>query len=158
MSAYEFNQQFEQGSQGETSLDKHFSYWYFVLPVPMAMQRLGVDRVFIHVDTLKMRLIEYKTDARAAQTGNVFIETVSVDRDGKPGWIYTSHADWLFYYLPQMQVCHLLEFTVLRTQLDHWLKHYPLKVIPNKGYNTKGIIVPLKQFAALGKSHSLKGV
>lgn len=151
MTVYGFDQQFAQGNKGENVLDTYFSRLYFVLLVPLDMQRLGIDRVFLNRESLMTHTIEYKTDSRAAQSGNVFIETVSIDRDNKPGWAYTSRADFLFYYLPQVGRVYCIEMSTLRRYLGDWVKHYPLKEIANKGYNTRGILVPCRDIVPIAR-------
>lgn len=148
---YQFDSQFAQGNEGESQLDAFFSRHYFILPVSRPMQRLGIDRVFVNIKTMVMHSVEYKTDLKAAQSGNVFLETVSVDKDNKPGWIYSSRADWLFYFMPQIETLYCVEFAQLRLSLSKWVSRYPCKVIPNVGYNTEGIIIPKHEIALLSK-------
>ena len=37
--------------------------------------------------------VEYKSGIQTFYTGNMFLETISVDMSNKPGWVYTCQAD-----------------------------------------------------------------
>jgi len=91
-------------------------------------------------------LVEYKSGIQTYYTGNVFLETVSVDAQNKPGWVYTCKADYIFYaallnrkiliFIPQRLRDVIeqlkLEFREVKTSKEQ-----------NKGYDTHGVIVPL---------------
>lgn len=101
MEAYEFEQSAEEGNGQEKRLDNFFDKWYSIVPVNMEFQKMGIDRIFTRKDTYHTRYtIEYKSDKKAASTGNVFIETVSVDSENKPGWAYTCGAQMMIYFIP----------------------------------------------------------
>src|SRR5690606_23251114 len=117
--AYQFDAQHADGLAGEAFLDALFSRWYRIRPASAAQQRRGIDRWF---RTATRRLaVEYKTDHTAARTGNAFVETVSVDTAHKPGWAYTSQADYLVYYIPPDGLVYVLRFAVLRRELARWV-------------------------------------
>lgn len=144
--AYQFDAQHADGLAGEAFLDALFSRWYRIRPATAAQQRRGIDRWF---RTATRRLaVEYKTDHTAARTGNAFVETVSVDTTHKPGWIYTSQADYLVYYIPPDGLVYVLRFAVLRRELARWVALYPVRRIPNEGYHTHGLLVALWEFEA----------
>lgn len=145
---YDMNRQLARGENAEQRLDEHFSDRFEITPATRAQQRQGIDRIFQHCETGAHYAIEYKTDWTAAQTGNAFVETVSVDTQNKPGWAYASQADWLIYYVPGTGTIYIVSFAALRRNLPQWLarcKDAP--PIPNRGYNTLGILVPLRDFA-----------
>lgn len=143
---YDFKQQLLQGARGEQDLDLFFAQWYVVQPVTMAQQRQGIDRIFRRKCDGREYRVEYKTDWTASKTGNAFVETVSVDTTGKAGWAVTSQADVLIYYLPEDLLIYVFNFRSLRTLLAYWRKHYPTRRIPNNGYHTHGLLVPLHEF------------
>jgi len=97
---YTFDTQKARGDAGESFLDQVFAADYEVRPATRAEQRRGIDRIFTHRQTGRRLTVEYKTDYKAAHTGNAFVETVSVDTAGKAGWAYSSAADYLIYYVP----------------------------------------------------------
>lgn len=145
---YSMNEQLARGESAEERLDKHFSDRFAITPATRDQQRHGIDRVFRHRETGAYYHIEYKTDWTAASTGNAFVETVSVDAQNKPGWAYASEADWLIYYVPGRRTIYIMSFPTLREQLPRWLATCrDAPPIPNEGYNTLGILVPLTEFA-----------
>ncbi len=145
---YNMADQLAKGETAETILDRHFAGRCIIQPATRAQQRQGIDRVFIHRQSGASYTVEYKTDWTAARTGNAFVETVSVDTKGIAGWVYTSQAEWLAYFIPAHSTIYLIAFTDLRARLPHWLatcKAAP--PIPNRGYHTLGILVPLAEFS-----------
>lgn len=142
---YNFNKQLAKGEDSEAKLDTIFALDYIIERVNRDLQRKGIDRIFTRKRTGAVLKIEYKTDWTAAKTGNAFVETVSVDRENKPGWAYSSQADRLIYYIPGDELIYIIAFAILRAQLAAW-KKYKTRSIPNDGYNTIGILVPLREF------------
>lgn len=151
MSSYGFRTQLAIGQANETKLDAFFERWYVITPATMEQQRQGVDRIFTRRDTGEVFKIEYKTDYTAAGTGNAFVETISVDVDRKPGWAITSQARILLYYVPGPEVVYVIQFAQLRRQLARWEEIYPVRSIPNRGYHTHGLLVPLLEFERIAK-------
>lgn len=147
---YRFDQQLAAGEQGEAYLDGFFMAWFTIRRASRDEQRQGIDRWF--EDATGRRLsIEYKTDSTAARTGNAFIETVSVDTAHKPGWIHTSRADMLIYYIPPDGLIYALRFARLRRVLPRWEREYPKRSVQNDGYCTHGLLVPLYEFDELAE-------
>lgn len=142
---YEFKEQLTKGQQSENELDAYFSQWYTIQTVDMDQQRQGIDRVFTRKDNGHVFKIEYKTDWTAGKTGNAFVETVSVDRTDKPGWAHSSQSDYLIYYVPGDDLVYVIAFQNLRSRLQSWC-NCPTRKIPNNGYNTLGLLVPLCEF------------
>jgi hypothetical protein len=143
---YSFDAQKARGDSGELFLDKWFATDYDVKPATRHEQRRGVDRTFIQRRTGQRFRVEYKTDYKAAETGNAFVETVSVDTAGKAGWAYSSEADYLIYYIPTDDLIYVLALEVLRHELPRWVREYPLRAAQNEGYATHGLLVPLDEF------------
>lgn len=143
---YIFDTQKARGDAGELFLDRWFAVEYRVRPATPEQQRRGIDRIFAHRRTGKRLSVEYKTDYRAAQTGNAFVETVSVDTAGKAGWAHSSKADYLIYYVPGDGLIYVLPLELLRRELPRWVRQYPLRAAQNEGYATHGVLVPLDEF------------
>ena len=152
---YSFDTQKARGDAGEQFLDRWFAAArtcgagtgeYDVQPATREEQRRGIDRIFTHRRTGKRLTVEYKTDYKAAQTGNAFVETVSVDTTGKAGWAHSSEANYLIYFIPGDGLIYILALEVLRRELPRWVREYPLRVAQNEGYATHGILVPLDEF------------
>lgn len=149
---YEFKSKLRQGEAEEAELDREFSRrWQFKCrPVSMALQRLGIDRIWEAPDGRRFS-VEYKADWTAARTGNVFIETVSVDSEGVPGWALTSLAQLLVYYIPPLKLAYVVYMTAIKKQLHKWFGRYEQKAVPNGRdgetvYRTLGLAVPLAEF------------
>jgi hypothetical protein len=142
---YDFNEQLTKGEGAERTLDTLFAQWYAIQPVDREQQRRGIDRIFTRKDNGCIFRIEYKTDWTASKTGNGFVETVSVDTANKSGWAHSSQADYLIYYVPGDALVYIIAFANLRARLHCW-HGFPLKRIPNQGYNTLGLLVPLDEF------------
>jgi hypothetical protein len=149
MTCYPFHTQQAQGEAGEAVLDRFFSRWYRILPAGRAQQRRGIDRVFVAGQ--RRLAVEYKSDSTAAKTGNAFVETVSVDTSRTPGWAYTSQADFLVYFIPPDGLVYVVQLATLRRALPGWLRRYPVRAIPNEGYHTHGVLVPLDEFERLAQ-------
>lgn len=145
--AYEMKKQLARGEEAEQLLDRHFADRFEIRAATRKEQRQGIDRIFVQHESQRRYLVEYKTDWTAGRTGNAFVETVSVDTKNIPGWAYSSQSDWLIYYVPDQQRILILSFARLRELLPSWIqKHKAAPPIPNRGYNTLGILVPLSIF------------
>jgi hypothetical protein len=143
---YTFDEQKASVAPGLLFLDQWFAREYEVRPATQEEQRRGIDRLFMHLQTGKRLTVEYKTDYKAARTGNAFIETVSVDTTGKAGWAHSSEAECLIYYIPGDGLMYVLALEVLRRELPRWMRQYPVRAAQNEGYATHGVLVPLDEF------------
>jgi hypothetical protein len=72
-----------------------------------------------------------------------------VDTERIPEWAYTSQAHWLVYVLPKIWEVYAVPMARLRAQLEAWSQCYPTRAIPNRGYHTYGLLVPLDMFKRL---------
>lgn len=145
---YQFATQLKQGQAYEELLDARFADVYIIQPATPQQQRQGIDRVFRpRSRPHELLYVEYKADRTAVRTGNAFVEIVSVDTANKPGWAITSAADWLMYLVPgEAEVLYIIRFADLRRQLPHWQRTCEQRRIPNDGYHTVGLLVPLDEF------------
>ena len=144
-----------QASIDNNKLDNFFSQWYTIVEMPRDIDKIGIDRIWIDKDTGIRYSVEYKSDRTAANTNNAFVETISVDRDNKPGWAYTCSAQFIAYYVPPLNKVWLMSTIAIKNQVDEWKKMYPIKSCPNKdksgnGYTTYGVTVPLTIFTNTG--------
>jgi len=155
--SYDFNTKLTQGEKYEELIQNYLSPWFEIQAVSMEYQKNGVDRLFIYKQPIKVNIgddeitarkrysVEIKTDFTAAKTGNAFIETISVDKDSKEGWAFTSISQLLFYFIPPKKLLYAIEMPKLKRKLTDWLEAYPTRAIPNKGYSTHGVLVPLNE-------------
>lgn len=145
--AYCFSTQLKKGEDAEGVLDRHFGKFYFIENVDARAQRWGIDRIWWTRAMTDRRSVQYKADWTATRTGNVFIETVSVDSNNTAGWAYTSVAQLLVYYLPNSGVAYVVPMLAVRDAAKEWAKTRKEKPIPNGSYNTRGLPIPLEEFA-----------
>lgn len=142
---YSFVEQLERGMEGEKVLDEYFRQWYDVREATIEQQKdWKIDRLFTpknSVGSEPPKLIEYKTDDRTDQTGNLFIETWSNRELRRYGWAFATRADIIVYYaLPD--TIYMIPRDKLQAALPYWMNRYPTRDIRNKTYTTVGIPVP----------------
>jgi hypothetical protein len=144
---YTFDAQYTKGAKGEAVIDWIMRRFVDLQPVTRQGQKDGIDRVYRCRDTGTTWTVEYKTDFRAMRSGNVFLETVSQDTNNKAGWLYTSKADYLLFYIPYPCFeLYLARMETIRRQSLWWEKRYPKGGAKNPGYSSRGILVPLTEF------------
>lgn len=141
---YQFNTQFQIGLDGEKEIIAYLDNNWLCNVSTREEQRIGIDYWITNKKDNKVFSIEIKTDIKANKTGNAFIETVSVDRDNKAGWFYTSKANLLFYFCKSPDILYIIDFARLRNQEEKW-SIYPKKKARNVSYNGEGILVPLTE-------------
>ena len=133
-----------RGLACEKTLDEYFSKWFEIQTVDMSMQRKGTDKLWTNRKTGITYSLEYKGDFRTAETGNAFIETVSVDTSGKPGWALYSLAQLLVYFIPQTGEVVLLPMLRVKQELGKLLERGAIEVeAPNENYSGWGVLVPM---------------
>jgi hypothetical protein len=121
------------------TLDRWLREAYDLREATMDEQWQGIDRVAVTPEGPVG--IDYKCDERAARTGNLFFELVSNDVTGREGWVFSSRADWLAYFIVPDEVWMFL-FRRVRSRLPAWWMRYPLRAALNDGYRTQGVCVP----------------
>jgi hypothetical protein len=106
-------------------------------------QDMGIDRLLTRPDG-SVVTVEYKFDLAASRTGNIFFETVSVDRRNIPGWGWSSQADYWIFLLNTNEILVVIpsRFRALVWELRFEIVE---KKIQNSNYNTIGIPIPLKK-------------
>ena len=154
---HQFTAKLEHGKIGEADLDDYFGRWHVIKQVSRTWERMGVDRFWTCRTTKCVWPVEYKTDPTAADTENAFVETVSVDRAGKPGWAYRSFCQLLVYYVPPTGMAYVCHMSLVKDCVPRWAEEYPKGRAANEGYHTHGILVPLAVFveATGGREHCL---
>jgi hypothetical protein len=143
LSLHKFSDKLKEGEEHERTLDKFFSKTFDVKDVDSSLQRAGIDRIFENKDTGAVTRIEYKADSRAASTGNVFLEIVSVDKNNKAGWALTSQSQIIIYYVPPLGVAYFINTVALKTCIGTLSEKYKTAKARNPGYCSVGVLVPL---------------
>ena len=103
------------------------------------------DRIFTRRDGQQF-YIEYKSGLQTFFTGNIFLETLSVDSQDKPGWVYTCRADFLLYAALYNDKILIMRPVDLRARIEALKSGFQIKKTgkgQNRGYDTHGVLVPL---------------
>lgn len=141
--------QWQEGMQVEAFLDKYLTAhgWTVIRATPQQERLMCLgDRRIEKAD--RSLWVEYKSGVQTFYTGNVFLETVSVDTASKPGWLYTCKADYLLYACVLNGCILVFKPEHLRSILSELKGKYPEKSTnhgQNDGYRTHGLCIPLDQ-------------
>lgn len=108
-------------------------------------QRDGVDRLVVTSTAHTYRIDE---KVRSRDYDDFFLEFWSVKEQRKPGWVAQDlAADFIAYAFIPSQRCYLLPFPSLRSAWAsnrvEWVSRYSQKNVPNRGYTTVGVPVPI---------------
>jgi hypothetical protein len=151
---HNFSKSKQAGDVGETLLDSYFSTDNHILTVPLVTEKeFGIDRVFLTKEFGILHKVEYKTDARAADTGNLFLEIWSNKEAKKKGWLHTSKADIFMFYVPGNEIIYEVRGIDLEQFRTAAVKDYrvgsALNNLPNGGgfYRSEGLLVPLQEIS-----------
>lgn len=136
-----FRAKLDEGKAAEAELDAYLSRRAVLQDVSLRLDKAGIDRIAIRNGVAST--IQYKADTRAATTGNGFVELVSSDIGGAPGWAYTCAADWLLYWVPPTGLLLWIRPDELRKHISAWYSSYPLRPARNPGYFSIGLAVPM---------------
>ena len=101
----------------------------------------GIDRFLTRPADVTVTSLDAKHDRLAHRTGNVFLETVSNDQSGRPGWALTSEADWILYHVVAERRVLLFLTSELR-DVAGWSR-WRERSVRNEGYRTVGQLVPV---------------
>lgn len=139
--------QFKQGKEVEAFLDEYFRWrGWAIYPMSDYDERtlhLG-DRYFVNEE--QVLKIEYKSGIQTGYTGNLYLETVSVDVLNVPGWVYTSQADYIMYAALLNERILIFRPGRLRAAIEHLraqFREVATSHNQNDGYNSQGVLVPL---------------
>lgn len=140
--------QWKSGESVAKFLDEYFTSqgWYIVPTSPQQERKLCLgDRVFMR--GLQSYFVEYKSGIQSFYTGNIFLETVSVDSENKAGWVYTCQATFIFYAALLNNKILVFVPDDLREnveQLRRQFREVKTGKNQNDGYDTHGLIIPLE--------------
>ena len=96
--------------------------------------------------------IDVKTDTHPAK--NFFIEIISNDNKNTPGCIFTTRADYWFYYFRDSSLVYIFRPEDVRNQLDEW--DYPAIMTKTTGssgtlYHSVGALIPVEDVPVVQK-------
>src|SRR5688572_15613823 len=119
MNKFEQTTQFYQGKAVEAFLDEFFTArgWRIEQTTPHEERVLCLGDRHFYSDQQHLH-VEYKSGIQTYFTGNVFLETISVDSANKPGWVYTCLADYLMYATLLNGCILVYRPDALRAQMD----------------------------------------
>ena len=142
---YSFGTQNSMGKMGEIILDNWLRKNYKILDVSEVRkyQDIGIDRIVMRHDGTTVN-VEYKFDIASSRTGNLFFETVSIDRNNLPGWGWQSQADYWIFLFPDMEVL-VVKPGMLRNLIWQSRENIVDKEVQNSNYKTLGIPIPLSE-------------
>jgi len=143
---HEFSGSNDKSKEHNKKIDKTFSQWYEIYSMPLTIDKIGIDRIWKDKERKVFYSVEYKADERAADTGNAFIETISVDTSDKPGWAYTCAAQLICYYVPRWHRAWMVSTMSIKNNIKEWEQKYRTVSAQNNGYKTYGIAVPWDVF------------
>jgi hypothetical protein len=99
--------------------------------------------------------VDWKTDHRAAVTGNLAVEIIANATSGRLGWVFTSQADYIVYLLPVPSRLLWFKAQALRQAVLEWQAIYPTRGAQNDSrnarflYTTFSLTVPLFEMEML---------
>lgn len=140
------NGNLDQGKADEREIDSLMSRRYQIQPVQLATEiDRGIDRYWTEKRTGLRYSVEYKSDRAALKTGNAFLETISNDQTKKAGWIYTTTAQIIVYYVPGQALLLLSGERLKQAIADGFIKGRRIGSAKNETYYSKGALVPLEE-------------
>jgi|GEM_PF-1358757 len=74
---------------------------------------LDVDLIYWNNNLRKLEMIEVKFDSHT-YSNNIFVETISNENTGKPGYIYSTEADYIYYLFDNSLVLYIIPVTDFR--------------------------------------------
>lgn len=139
----------ERGEAGEKILDGWFrAQGYRHATADMASQLQGIDRFFTQGEMVTS--VEYKTDFLAHKTGYAFIETASDVERMIPGWLYSSLAQILAYWVPGQRTLYVHSMLRLKRAIGKFIPlGYQRRICRIEDRESKGILLPLERFSNL---------
>lgn len=138
--------QFKSGMKVEDFLDQYFGSQFEIKRTTAHQERVLCLGDRIYKDGEKSFFVEYKSGIQTHYTGNVFLETISVDNPCKSGWVYTCQADFVLYATLLDGMILIFKPDNLRKRIAELKAKFPEKPTSkgqNKNYNTHGVIIPL---------------
>jgi hypothetical protein len=115
--------------------------------VTLAVDKTGIDGRIT-------RAYQVKYDEIAHTTGNVFVETVSNDTTGAPGWALKCEASVIYYVIAGMGMVIEIDPLRLKRMVPALQDRFRPQPVQNKGYKTIGLIVPIDDFQRIGNTFS----
>lgn len=140
---YSYAVQLAKGKEAEALLDAYFSHWYRIEVIPHEVElEIGSDRLFVDPYG-NQTVVEYKADYIGHRSGNVFLETLQFNHLN--GWVYTTQADVLVYWVVGTGQVLAVRPPVLRDMLARWRATYPTVGTANETSRGAGVLLPITE-------------
>lgn len=149
---FDFDEQLQIGGRLERRIARSVSNEECVLPVPRRLQHrpFHMDQIWISREwPHRVRTVEITGDWRAAETGNALIEVHSVDVEGRPGKYWETWANLAVHALPSEGYGYVVKVDAIQSHMTAWSHDYREVKIPNDGYHTVGLPVPLSEIESI---------
>jgi hypothetical protein len=152
---YRFDKQLAIGEKYEEEQDAFYQKWFNISASTPKENRIGIDRhCGVKLFPLQFTL-QYKGDDKATDTGNLFIEVISVDEKSVPGWAIRCAADYLSIYIPRENEFYWIHTPLLKAIVPFWAVKHSIGKTENEEYNTHGLLVPRETVEASGCCHGV---
>lgn len=107
-------------------------------------QREGIDKRLYFKNGAIITLEEKK---RRVDYGDILLEMWSVRERQILGWLYTSHADYISYFIPSSQKLYILPLLLIRKawvrNKEQWTNQYRELRAKNQDYTTISRAIPI---------------
>lgn len=153
---FDFDKQNKLGKLGEKAVfqylsDKSETVEIVNLSENSDFQALGIDAQWIYeiprTGILYSTFFDVKTDFKVHKTGNLFIETVSTDKN--KGCLLTTKAEEFMYYDPILGKLYRVPIAPLREWYDKYGSSYEKVSIKNKTYSSEGFLMKVSKLQDL---------
>jgi len=115
--------------------------------IDMALGKKGEEKVLGMLDGINAGKIEVKTDARASETGNLFVE---YECRGKPSGIETTKATAWVFVIDGGGIATIVDIDVLKFLYGKLKESSKYRRDMNRGsHPTRGVIIPLTKLHSL---------
>lgn len=108
-------------------------------------QRKGIDKK-LHFEN--GATITFEEKKRRVAYDDILLEIWSVSEKRIEGWLYTSHADYISYFIPSSQKLYILPLLLLRKawarNQEQWTDQYRELRAKNEGYTTLSRAIPTR--------------
>lgn len=151
----------KSGKDAEGILDAYFREYYYILDIPLEREKTQkIDRWMQRRETGANVYIDYKKDDKAHTTGNLaleYIDGIFPGRLPKWGWVFSSHADLIFMWVPQADVVYALDLPAIKQRWMSLMFRYTPRLAATKDdatncilYHTACCCVPIRELAKMG--------
>ena len=148
---HKFDESFDVGKDGEKAIEKIVGpCGMLVIKPPRHYQSRGIDQIWCSDFSRAFYTVECKYDVRCADTGNIFLETMSDTSkmiENHNGWVYTTEAQLVATLIDGYLL--IAEATKLKDNIKRLRDTYGEVSVQNVGYESEGVPVPLEEYKKL---------